>query len=104
MADVDTVYHAWLARKASALQRPIHDCLCPNDGRITFIRGCCDIIVCGKHQWEPHTHRAVQPEPAPNEPLAETWSPVAVEPKPLLDETRPPRRSLWSWIWRRSDG
>lgn len=49
-------YEKWHARKISAMKRPRLDCECPNDGRSTFIRGCCDLIVCGQHQRDEHSH------------------------------------------------
>lgn len=60
----EQMYHAWQQRKASALKRPTLSCGCRNDGRSTYVRGCCDRIVCRMHQDEEHTHEA-EPEGDP---------------------------------------
>jgi hypothetical protein len=49
-------YTQWRERKASAMSRPILSCGCRNDGRLTFIRGTCDCIVCGRHRGDEHEH------------------------------------------------
>lgn len=148
----EQMYHAWQQRKASALKRPTLSCGCRNDGRSTYVRGCCDRIVCRMHQHEEHTHSdEAEPEPALGTPTAGRWAADLLAahdgrlcptgdgclcscvgctgccgyhgpdralkvrqrlnpPKPLLglyakspikDTPKPPRRSLWSWIWTR---
>lgn len=52
----DFLYSQWMQRKASAMRRPVLSCGCRNDGRSTFIRGCCDVIVCGEHRDDEHEH------------------------------------------------
>jgi hypothetical protein len=65
--------------KASAARRPTLDCGCPNDGRLTYLRGTCDHIVCGVHADGHECAGQVPEEPA--EPLPQdrietlTWSP-----------------------------
>jgi hypothetical protein len=71
----DRSYARRLEVKASAARRPTLHCGCPNDGRLTYLRGTCDHIVCGVHA-DGHECAGQVPEP-PAEPLPETstWEP-----------------------------
>lgn len=75
----ESAYGLRLARKRSALSHPKLSCGCRNDGRTTYVYGCCDDIVCGVHGKGEHEHAEpprAEPEPAPRfteQPTRVSW-------------------------------
>jgi hypothetical protein len=110
----DPVYESWLRRKASALKHPLLSCGCRNAGQPTYIRGCCDLIVCGRHQREQHEHDT-PPEPEPVAARINLWPPSPYDPPPTRTWTPQradsdvPATGGWvqlddsdhpDWVWR----